>query len=98
VQRNLALLDEDRIDYDLLEALVAHINEANAEQEGSILVFLPGGREGGRGKQMRLSCRPGALVLAAVPVVLGFRSGQPAIRKWLCALQAWARFLSYTAG
>lgn len=40
--RNLAILDEDRLDFELLEALVAHIDESNEGQEGSILVFLPG--------------------------------------------------------
>ncbi|PRW58696.1 helicase domain-containing [Chlorella sorokiniana] len=42
VVRNLAILDEDRLDFELLEALVAHIDESNEGQEGSILVFLPG--------------------------------------------------------
>ena len=40
-RRNLARVDENRIDYDLLEELVAHIH-ASCE-EGAILVFLPGG-------------------------------------------------------
>lgn len=40
--RNLAILDEDRLDFELLEALVAHIDESNEGQEGAILVFLPG--------------------------------------------------------
>ena len=44
VVRNLALLDEDRLDFDLLEDLVAHIDESHEGQEGAILVFLPGGR------------------------------------------------------
>ena len=44
VVRNLALLDEDRLDFDLLEDLVAHIDESQEGQEGAILVFLPGGR------------------------------------------------------
>ena len=39
-QRNLARLDEDRIDYDLLEELVAFIDAEH--EEGAILVFLPG--------------------------------------------------------
>ena len=40
-RRNLARLDEDRLDYDLLEDLVAHID--SEKEEGAILVFLPGG-------------------------------------------------------
>lgn len=39
-RRNLARLDENRIDYDLLEELIAHIDAAH--EEGAILVFLPG--------------------------------------------------------
>ncbi|GAB4817860.1 hypothetical protein N2152v2_004906 [Parachlorella kessleri] len=39
-RRNLARLDEDRIDYDLLEDLVAHID--SEKEEGAVLVFLPG--------------------------------------------------------
>ncbi|CAL8464644.1 g4179 [Coccomyxa elongata] len=39
-RRNLARLDENRIDYDLLEELVAHIDASY--EEGAILVFLPG--------------------------------------------------------
>jgi hypothetical protein len=39
-RRNLARLDENRIDYDLLEELVAHID--GSYEEGAILVFLPG--------------------------------------------------------
>ncbi|KAI3433652.1 hypothetical protein D9Q98_003461 [Chlorella vulgaris] len=44
VERNIALLAEDRIDFDLLELLVAHIDEtAEADGvEGAVLVFLPG--------------------------------------------------------
>lgn len=41
-RRNLARVDEARIDYDLLEDLVAHIDAEH--DEGAILVFLPGGR------------------------------------------------------
>ncbi len=41
-RRNLARLDENRIDYDLLEELVAHID--GSYEEGAILVFLPGGK------------------------------------------------------
>jgi HrpA-like RNA helicase len=33
-------VDETRIDYDLLEELVAHIDEEYGE--GAVLVFLPG--------------------------------------------------------
>ncbi len=33
-------MDETRIDYDLLEELVAHIGEEYGE--GAVLVFLPG--------------------------------------------------------
>ncbi|CAG9464869.1 unnamed protein product [Pedinophyceae sp. YPF-701] len=40
VHRNLARLSETAIDYDLLEALVCHIDDEQAP--GSILVFLPG--------------------------------------------------------
>jgi len=39
-RRNLARVDETRIDYDLLEELVAHIGEEYGE--GAVLVFLPG--------------------------------------------------------
>ncbi len=39
-QRNLARMDEDKIDYDLLEELVAFIDAEH--EEGAILVFLPG--------------------------------------------------------
>ena len=39
-QRNLARLDEDRIDYDLLEELVTYIDQEHGP--GAILVFLPG--------------------------------------------------------
>jgi hypothetical protein len=41
-QRNLARLDEDAIDYDLLEELVAYIDQVY--EWGAILVFLPGER------------------------------------------------------
>ncbi len=40
VQRNMARLNEDRIDFDLLEDLVGYIHEN--EDVGAILVFLPG--------------------------------------------------------
>ncbi len=39
-QRNIARLDEDRIDFDLLEELVTYIDQEYGE--GAILVFLPG--------------------------------------------------------
>lgn len=39
-RRNLARIDEDRIDYDLLEELVTYIDQEY--DEGAILVFLPG--------------------------------------------------------
>lgn len=39
-RRNLARLDENRIDFDLLEELVGHI-DADYD-EGAVLVFLPG--------------------------------------------------------
>ena len=39
-QRNLARLDEDRIDFDLLEELVTYIDQEYGD--GAILVFLPG--------------------------------------------------------
>lgn len=39
-QRNLRRLNEDVIDYDLLEDLVSHVDETCGE--GAILVFLPG--------------------------------------------------------
>lgn len=38
--RNLARLDEDRIDFDLLEELVTYIDQEYGD--GAILVFLPG--------------------------------------------------------
>lgn len=38
--RNLARLDEDRIDFDLLEELVTFIDQEYGD--GAILVFLPG--------------------------------------------------------
>ena len=43
VVRNLSVLDEDRLDFELLEQLVAHIDESQAGREGAVLVFLPGG-------------------------------------------------------
>ena len=43
-RRNLARVDETRIDYDLLEELVAHIDEEYGE--GAVLVFLPGEGQG----------------------------------------------------
>ncbi len=39
-QRNIARLDEDRIDFDLLEELVTYIDQEYGD--GAILVFLPG--------------------------------------------------------
>ena len=36
----MARLDEDRIDFDLLEDLVGYIHDT--QEEGAILVFLPG--------------------------------------------------------
>ncbi|KAJ4833074.1 hypothetical protein Tsubulata_001048 [Turnera subulata] len=39
-QQNLRRLDEDVIDYDLLEDLVCHVDETC--EEGAILIFLPG--------------------------------------------------------
>lgn len=39
-RRNLARVDENRIDFDLLEALVTHLD--SLQPEGAILVFLPG--------------------------------------------------------
>lgn len=39
-RRNLARLDENRIDLDLLEELVAFIDASY--EEGAVLVFLPG--------------------------------------------------------
>ncbi len=47
-RRNLARLDENRIDYDLLDELVGHL--AASEEEGAILVFLPGSRSASRGR------------------------------------------------
>lgn len=44
----MSILDEDRIDFELLESLVAHIDEAHplpgggSKEAGAILVFLPG--------------------------------------------------------
>ncbi|KAK9819858.1 hypothetical protein WJX72_003380 [[Myrmecia] bisecta] len=40
-RRNLARVDESRIDYELLEELVRHITD-NISQTGALLVFLPG--------------------------------------------------------
>ncbi len=40
VRRNLARVDENRIDFDLLEELVGHIDASY--DEGAVLVFLPG--------------------------------------------------------
>ncbi len=40
VRRNLRRLDEDRIDFDMLEDLVTHVDAEY--DEGAILVFLPG--------------------------------------------------------
>jgi len=40
VRRNLGRVNEDRIDMDLIEALVTYIDETEAE--GAILIFLPG--------------------------------------------------------
>lgn len=39
-RKNLARLNENRIDYDLLDELVCHL--ANNSEEGAILVFMPG--------------------------------------------------------
>lgn len=39
-QRNIARLDEDRIDFDLIEELVTYIDQEYGD--GAILVFLPG--------------------------------------------------------
>ena len=39
-RRNLARMDENRIDFDLLEELVGHIDASY--DEGAVLVFLPG--------------------------------------------------------
>ena len=39
-QRNLARVDEHRIDYDLLEDLIAYID--TTLDDGAVLVFLPG--------------------------------------------------------
>ena len=49
-RRNLTRVNEDAIDYDLLEELVAFIDDQLAAQDGAILVFLPG--EGGRDSQV----------------------------------------------
>ena len=63
--RNLALLDEDRLDFDLLEDLVAHIDESQEGQEGAILVFLPGGRWAAQAAHVVKAGRRGAAALAA---------------------------------
>jgi hypothetical protein len=55
-RRNLARVDENRIDYDLLEELIGHI-DATCE-EGAILAFLPG-----EGPSEPLLCR----LLAGMP-------------------------------
>lgn len=39
-KNNLKLLNENKIDYDLIETIVNHIDEE--EPDGAILVFLPG--------------------------------------------------------
>ena len=39
-RKNLARVDENRIDYDLLEEFLLHID--SQAEEGAILVFLPG--------------------------------------------------------
>ena len=39
-RRNLARVDENRIDFDLLEELVGHIDASY--DDGAVLVFLPG--------------------------------------------------------
>ncbi|GAQ84373.1 helicase domain-containing protein [Klebsormidium nitens] len=42
-RKNLARLDEEQIDYDLLEDLITHIDESGDDfGEGAVLVFLPG--------------------------------------------------------
>ena len=53
VRRNLRRVNEDRIDMELIEALVTHIDES--EPEGAILVFLPGTMMG-RGDARRGRC------------------------------------------
>ncbi len=39
-RRNLARVDETRIDFDLLESVVQHIDDSCPD--GAVLVFLPG--------------------------------------------------------
>ena len=40
VRRNLGRVNEDALDFELLELLVEHID--NLGEEGAILIFLPG--------------------------------------------------------
>ena len=54
-RRNLARLDENRIDFDLLEELVGFIDASY--EEGAILVFLPGQAASNAPVSARLLCR-----------------------------------------
>jgi len=40
--RNLARVNEDAIDFELLEELIAFIDDSLGQDSGAILVFLPG--------------------------------------------------------
>ncbi len=41
VRRNLARVNEEAIDFDLLEELLAHVHD-DPQHDGAVLVFLPG--------------------------------------------------------
>jgi len=41
-RRNLARVNEDAIDFELLEELIIFIDDSLGEESGAILVFLPG--------------------------------------------------------
>ena len=46
VKKNLSLMDFDKINYDLIEAVLEHILDSDEyPKQGSILVFLPGLQE-----------------------------------------------------
>ncbi len=52
-RRNLARVDENRIDFDLLEELVGHIDASY--DDGAVLVFLPGERRLAYARELRSS-------------------------------------------
>ncbi|GLI66501.1 hypothetical protein VaNZ11_010328 [Volvox africanus] len=73
VRRNLARLDEHRIDYDLLEALLSYIDATT--EPGAVLVFLPG-----IGEINHLYDR-----LTAQRAYTGLRGGGPAVSSYSSA-------------